>query len=187
MDVEEAIDRRRAYRSLKKVDVDEELIDELGEAARLAPSCFNYQPWRFVFVKSEDKLKEMEEVMSSNNDWTKAASLIVGVFAKKEDDCVVKKEREYYLFDTGMATAFMILRATELGLVAHPIAGYDEEKAKEVMNIPDGYRLITLVNIGEHSDEPNELMTEKQKETEKERPERKPLEEFVFIDEFEGD
>lgn len=185
MDVNEAIEERRAYRSLEKVKIEKELIDELGRAAQLAPSCFNYQPWNLVFVKSEDMLEKMESVMSENNKWTRRASLIIAVFSKKDDDCVVKG-REYHLFDTGMATAFLILRATELGLVAHPIAGYDEEDTKELLNIPDEYRLIALVNVGKHSEDINELLTEKQAEVEKERPERKELEEFIHIDKFDG-
>ncbi len=184
MDVEEAIERRRAYRSLEEVEITDELIEELARAARLSPSCFNNQPWRFVFVKDEEKLKEIESVMPPNNAWTKKVSLIIAVFSKEDDDCVVG-ERKYHLFDTGMAAAFIQLRATELGLVAHPIAGFDEEDTKELLNIPEDYRLITLINVGKHSDEMNELLTEKQAEIEKERPERKEIDEFVFIDGYE--
>lgn len=165
MDVKAAIDKRRAYRSLEEIDIDDELIDELGRAAQLTPSCFNNQPWNFVFVKSEEKLKELESVMSKNNKWINNASLIIAVFSKRDDDCVLK-EREYHLFDTGMATAFLILRATELGLVAHPIAGYDESETKDILDIPEEYKLITLVNVGKHAEEPNNLLTEKQAEIE---------------------
>ena len=186
MDVKDAIEERRAYRSLEEVEISDEDIEELGKAAQLTPSCFNNQPWNFVFVKDEDKLKELESVMSKNNKWTNNASLIVAVFSKKDDDCVVKG-REYHLFDTGMATAFLIMRATELGLVAHPIAGFDEEQTKELLGIPEEYRLISLVNIGKHSKEPNELLTEKQAEVEKKRPERKDLDEFIHIDNYEKD
>ncbi len=76
------------------------------------------------------------------------------------------------------------MRATELGLVAHPIAGYDEDKTKDMLDIPEGYKLITLVIIGVHSVEPNDLLTEKQAEREKERPERKDLDEFIHIDSY---
>jgi nitroreductase len=98
-------------------------------------------------------------------------------------DCVVK-EREYYLFDTGMATAFLILQATELGLVAHPIAGFDEDKAKEILKIPAAMRLITLVIVGVHQLTLNTLLNEKQTEGEKERPERLPLTEIMRLNKF---
>ncbi|MFP4051712.1 MAG: nitroreductase family protein [Thermoplasmata archaeon] len=184
MDVKDAIEQRRAYRSLEKFDVDEELIEELGKSAQLTPSCFNNQPWNFVFVKSEEKLKDLQSVMSKNNKWTNNASLIVAVFSKKNDDCVVKG-REYHLFDTGMATASLILRATEMGLVAHPIAGYDEEETKGLLDIPNVYKLITLVIVGKHTEKPNNLLTEKQSEIEKERPERRELEKFVHLDSYQ--
>jgi nitroreductase len=69
--------------------------------------------------------------------------MIIAVFSRVDYDCVIRA-REYYLFDTGMATAFITLRATELGLVAHPIAGFDENKAKDTLGIPDDMRLTTL-------------------------------------------
>jgi nitroreductase len=96
----------------------------------------------------------------------------------------VVKEREYYLFDTGMATAFLILRATEMGLVAHPIAGYDEGKAKEILGIPVDMGLITLVIVGTHLLPVNSLLNEQQAENEKTRPARLPLSEIMRINRF---
>ncbi len=94
------------------------------------------------------------------------------------------KGREYYLFDTGMATAFMILRATELGFVAHPIAGYNEDKVKEILQIPVDMKVITLVNVGKHSAQIKPALSEKQVEWEKNRPERLPLEKFVYLNQY---
>jgi nitroreductase len=179
MDVKEAIEKRRAYRSLSPIEITEDLIQELGKAAQLTPSCFNNQPWRFVFVYDKDMLIKMREALSEGNKWIYAASMIIAVFGKKEDDCDTKG-REYYLFDLGMACAFIQLRATELGLVAHPIAGFREEKVKEVLGIPEDMKVITLINVGKKSDTISELLSEKQIELEKERPKRKPLEEFVY-------
>lgn len=184
MNVKDAIEKRRAYRSLDPVEITDEMIEDLAKSASLSPSCFNNQPWKYVFVHDEENLNELYETLSNNNDWAYNSSMIIGVTAKKEDDCVIKGGREYYLFDTGLATSMLILRATEMGLVAHPIAGYSESGAKEVMSIPDEYRLITLVIVGKHSDEIKEELTEKQAKTEKKRPPRKDLEEFAFHNEF---
>ncbi len=180
MDVHIAIKERRAYRALDPIEVTDDLINELAEAARLAPSCFNNQPWHFIFVRSSEMLKQLFSTLSWGNKWIEAASLIVIVFTKKDFDCVMPA-REYYLFDTGMATAFLILRATELGLVAHPIAGYDEAKVKNVLDISEEMTVITLVNIGKHSDTNFELLSEKQTQVEKQRPSRKPFHEFMSI------
>jgi nitroreductase len=84
-----------------------------------------------------------------------------------------------------MATAFMILRATELGLVAHPVAGYDEEKVKDILAIPKDMRLITLVNVGKHSTTVSAVLSEKQKLGEKQRPERLPFAKFAYTNKYQ--
>ncbi|MEF8873716.1 MAG: nitroreductase family protein [Candidatus Thermoplasmatota archaeon] len=183
MELDEIIEKRRAYRSLEEIEITDETIEELAETAQLSASCFNNQPWNFIFVDDEEMLEKMENVMMQGNEWTQKASLIVGVFSRVEDDCEVQ-EREYHLFDTGQASAYLQMKATEIGLVAHPIAGFDEEEAKEVLEIPDDYRLITLIIVGKHSEDMVDILSEEQVETEKERPEREELDEFVHRNKF---
>ena len=179
MDVINAINERRAYRSLEPVKITEELVRDLAESARLAPSCFNNQPWRFAFVYKPETLNKLHAALSRGNEWAQDGSMIIVVFSKKEYDCIIK-DREYYLFGLGMATAFIMLRATELGLVAHPIAGYDEDGVKEVLGIPHDMTVITLVIVGKHSDTISPVLSEKQIEAEKTRPERLPLDKILF-------
>ena len=183
MDVKEAIEKRRAYRSLAPAMIDDTLIKDLAESAQLFCSCFNNQPWRYIFVRDADMLKKMHDALSPGNEWAKAASMIIAVFSKPELDCMIKG-RNYYLFDTGMAAAAIILRATELGLVAHPIAGYSPRKTKEILDIPNEMEVITLVIVGRHSDTLSSVLSEKQIQAEKERPERKSFQEFVYIDRY---
>jgi nitroreductase len=183
MDVKEAIKTRRAYRSLAPVEITEELIRDLAECASLSASCFNNQPWRYIFVYDADVLERMRDVMSKGNEWTFDASMIIVVLSKKEYDCVIR-DREYYLFDVGMATALMILRATELGLIAHPIAGYSPRKTREVLGIPDDVDVVTLVNVGRHSDEVSPVLSEDQARAEKERPPRMPLQKIMFLNRY---
>jgi len=186
MDVKEAIKTRRAYRSLAPVEITEELIRDLAECAALSASCFNNQPWRFIFVYDAAVLERMRDVMSRGNEWTFDASMIIVVLSKREYDCVIR-EREYYLFDVGMATAFMILRATELGLVAHPIAGYSPRKTREVLGIPEEMDVVTLVNVGRHADTISPVLSEDQVAAETERPERLPFEDIAFLNRYPAD
>jgi nitroreductase len=179
MDVKDAIQKRRAYRSLDPIEITDDIVNALAEAASLSPSCFNNQPWQFVFVYDKDMLVKMRDAISQGNVWTHAASLIIVPFGKKEDDCVTRG-REYYLFDIGMACAFIQLRTTELGFVAHPIAGFDEDKVKQILGIPEDVKVITLINVGKKSDTISPVLSEKQIGWEKERPKRKPVEEIVF-------
>jgi len=184
MDVNEAINKRRAYRSLKPVKITKDLIIDLAKHVQLSASCFNNQPWQYVFVYDKDVLSKMHEALSSGNEWAKAGSMIIAVIGKQEDDCVIH-DRIYYRFDIGMATAFLILRATELGFVAHPIAGYSPRKTREILGIPDEIDVIALVIVGKHSDKINPDMSEKQIHDEKQRPPRKSLNSFVFHNKYE--
>lgn len=183
MDVKEAIRIRRAYRSLDPVEITEELIRDLATCAQLSASCNNNQPWRFVFVYDTEMLLKMREALSKGNEWIHRASMIIAVLSKKDYDCIIG-ERVYHQFDTGMATAFLILRATELGLVAHPIAGFSPKKTREILCIPDDLEVITLVNVGKHAEIIYPILSEKQAAIEKKRPERFPLEKFVFLNRY---
>ncbi len=185
MDVSKAIEERRAYRSLVPIEVTDALIDDLARNAQLSASCFNNQPWKFVFVYGENELAAMHEALPRGNAWAKDGSMIIAAIAKREDDCLIKG-REYYLFDTGMAAAFLILRATELGLVAHPIAGYDEAIVKDLLAVPEEMIVITLIIVGKHSDEISDVLSEDQAVAEKERPPRKPLGDFAFKNRYGG-
>jgi nitroreductase len=186
MKVRQAIMKRRAYRSLEPIEITEEFIFDLAECAQLSASCFNNQPWRYVFVYDLKVLKEMHEALSPGNEWAKDASMIIAVFSKKDNDCIIK-DREYYMFDTGMATAFLILRATELGLVAHPIAGYSPKKVREILHIPDDMNVITLVIVGKHSAKISSVLSDKQREWEQQRPKRLSMRKIAYMNKYSGD
>ncbi len=183
MEFQDVVHARRAYRSLEPVEITDEIIRSLGEAAILAATCFNNQPARYVFVTDPAVLKQMQEAMSKANAWTQQASMIIAVFSHVDYDCK-PKGREYYLFDTGMQTAQLILRATDLGLVAHPIAGYDEDKVKAILGIPEEMKVITLVIVGKKSDTISPLLDEGQVEREGKRPERLPQHKFIALNRF---
>ncbi len=180
MDVKKAIETRRARRSLVPVSIDRETIEDLAMSASLSASCYNKQPWRYEFAAGGEKLENMFDALAKGNEWAKKASMVIAVHSKVEDDCLVAG-REYYLFDTGMATAHLILRAVELGLVAHPIAGFDEEMVKAAFGLGGEVKVITLIIVGKLADKIDPELTPWQKEAEEQRPERLPLEKFARI------
>ena len=184
MELRDLMEKRRAYRSLEAAEIDKNLVSDLAASASLSPSCFNNQPWRYVFVYEKERLGELFTALAGGNKWAHRASLIVAVVSTQEYDCRIKG-RDYYLFDTGMATAFMILRATDLGLVAHPVAGYDEGAVKDILGIPDPLTVITLLIVGKHAAEMNPELSEKQVAWEKARPERIAEEKFVFHNSYD--
>ena len=185
MDVEKAIEARRAFRSLDPVEITDDMVKELARCANLAPSCANFQPERFVFVYSKEMLEKMKPVFDKGNKWCHAASMMIVVFSEKTLDCT-SPDREWYLFDTGMATALLILRATEMGLVAHPISGFNAEMAKEILGIPKEMTVIAMVLVGKRSPNISPDLSPNQVKKETQRPERFPLEKFAFKNVFGG-
>jgi len=137
-----------------------------------------------VFVYTPEALERVKQALSPGNDWARRASLIIAVCGKKESDCIMKDGREYFLFDTGMATGMLLLRATELGLVAHPIAGYDPQAVKAALNVPEDISVVTLVIVGKHAETINSALNLLQAEAEKDRPPRLALEHMAFHNEY---
>ncbi len=189
VNVKEAINLRRAYRSFDSIEIHDELITDLAECAQVAPSCMNKQPWNFIFVRKPSQLEKIFQTLTPANVWVRRASLVIVVFGAKEDDCVLGPDgqRLYYLFDIGLAVENMILRATELGLVAHPIAGFNPEEVQKALGIPEEYLVVTLVNVGKHSEEINPDLSDNMKLGEKQRPPRKKIESFIHIDAYSAD
>jgi nitroreductase len=179
MEVQEAIEKRRARRILETRSIEREIVKELVDAIRLAPSCFNNQPWRIVIVHDDETLQKVKSALSKGNTWATRSPLIFVVASRAEDDCRLSDRRDYHLFSCGLAIGQMLLRATDLGLIAHPIAGYDPVEIKKVLGIPDEYIVITLVVCG-YLGTDSSLLSAKQLEAEKTRPDRKPIGENFF-------
>lgn len=183
MEVAEAIHSRRAKRVLQVKPVEDDKIDALVDAARLSASCNNNQPWRIVVCKGKDALEAIKGALARGNQWATRAGVILVVSARPPDDCQLSDKRDYYLFSTGLAIGQLELRATELGLIAHPIAGFDPLKAKEILGIPADYVVITFVIVG-YPGTDDSLLSDKQKALEPNRPERKPVGENFFLDKW---
>ncbi len=181
MEFEELVHKRRAFRALDPFDITEEFIKEIACITARSPSCGNKQSWRFVFVKDNQQLELLHAALSGGNYWAKDASMLIAVFSKPDLDCIIG-EREYYLFDTGMATLQLMLALVNKGLVAHAMAGFNEKIAKEVLNIPEEMRLITLIAVGKHSTDFENKLGEKHIEQEQIVSKRKEFDEFAYID-----
>jgi nitroreductase len=184
MEFSKLLEQRRSYRSLVPVSIDQSLIDQLTNAVKLTPSCYNKQPWRFLFIYDKDVLNKAFTVLSEGNAWAKKASLIIAVLSQKDFDCMLPDGRNYYKFDTGMATSILLLKATELGLVAHPIAGYKPGLIKEIFNISETMEVLALIVVGKKSVKINAELKDYQIESEKKRPERKENSEFIYINKY---
>jgi len=142
----ETLDAIRKRCSLKlhlsKKPVEPEKLEQVLEAARLAPSARNLQPWRFVVVQSDEAIDELVSgAFPESNQMLKNAALLILICAREEDD-MTRDGKPYYLFDAGLTVENLLLAATDLGLLTHPIVMFDEREVKRILEIPDDYRVV---------------------------------------------
>ena len=144
----ESITARRARRAITNQPIDRARLGVLLRAAHLAPSCANNQPWRFVVIDEEPTLAQVKDHLSGGNYWALESPCIVAVISRGDLDCQIPDGRDYYLFDSGLASMNLMLQATKMGLIAHPIAGFKAKPVKDVLSIPDDITLIALIILG---------------------------------------
>lgn len=177
--VHELIRRRWSPRAFDDRLVEPEKLLSLLEAARWAPSSYNYQPWSFI-IATKDNPEEYNRLLGTlvefNQGWAKTAPvLLIAVARTRNED---GKENRHAFHDVGLALENLVFQATDLGLAVHQIGGFDVEKARTVYQIPEGYEPATAVTIGYVGD-PQDL-PDGLKERELAPRSRKPLTEFVF-------
>ena len=161
--------------------VERETVLTLLEAARWAPSCFNDQPRHFlVFDGSDaDALERARACLSPGNDWALKAPMLMLSVARDTFEKTGKPNR-WAQHDTGLATENLLLEAVELGVAAHPMAGYDPERARSEFGIPRGYTPIAMIAIGHPYGGKLEQLDEKLRGKELASRERKPIGEIAF-------
>ena len=129
--------------------VEREKILTMLEAARWAPSCFNDQPRFFLVFDGTDAeaLARARACLVEGNAWALKAPVLMLSVARETFEKTGKPNR-WAQHDTGLATENLLLQAVELGLAAHPMAGYDAERARSEFGIPEGYTSIAMIAIG---------------------------------------
>lgn len=178
-----AIRQRRAYRALdEEREIPQEVLDRILTAGTYAPSCFNKQPWRLLVVNEAEARRRVHEHLSGGNYWAKKAPLYVLAVTRRDLDCDLEDRRTYALYDTGFAVMNMMLQATEEGLIAHPMAGFDDTGIKKSFGIPEQYIALNLVAFGYPGDESH--LNEKHLAAEHAERSRKPQEEVISFNSF---
>lgn len=148
METLQAISKRASLKTcLSTRDVEKEKIEKVLEAARLAPSAINMQPWRFIVIKGKENVKNVvTKTFGEVNHVVKEAPVLIIVCGNPSDDVIVDG-REYYLFDIGLAVENMLLAATDLGLVTHPMSNANEDALKALLGIPDEVRFVVATPL----------------------------------------
>ena len=150
------IKSRRSIRKYSDRPVEKEKIINMVEAARLAPSASNGQPWRFFAVNSRKKLDKIIDSTGIINKWTKSAPLIIvacstgGSISHLLGQTI--KGIRYDLLDLGIAVEHIALAATEMGLSTCWIGWFDERMIKKILDIPGRLKVISLLTVGYAAD-----------------------------------
>lgn len=169
---------RWSPRALTGQDIPQEDLMALFEAARWAPSNDNSQPWRFLYARRTQPAWPLfrDLLDEGNHRWAdKASALVVVVSAQKSEK--TGKPLQTASYDTGAAWMSLALQGHLKGLAVHGMAGFDHEKARRDLRIPDGYRVEAMAAVG-YPDSPDVLPEDLRK---RERPkERHRLDQFVF-------
>ncbi|MCC7571545.1 nitroreductase family protein [Candidatus Micrarchaeota archaeon] len=149
MNLDEIVNNRYAVRKYKEDSVSDELIDKIMEVVRLAPTARNTQSQKFYVVNSRDmkiKMKE-ENVFPHDFVYTAPTILICTVDATKYPDSN-EKSRKFGIMDGTISSAFLVLKAVELGLGSCYIGLIDEKKAAKVLNIPKEETVLFALTLG---------------------------------------
>ena len=128
-------------------------IKALFEAARWAPSCFNEQPWLFVYATEAEQRRELASVLVAKNQrWAAKCPLLLFVLARRQFK-EGGRENRHAPFDAGSAWMSLALQARRLGLYAHAMAGFSIKKAYEVLGVPEeDYHIMAAIAVGRKGD-----------------------------------
>lgn len=160
---------------------DDELLP-LFEAARWSPSSFNSQPWRILYAKRDTPEWDLfyDLLIDFNKEWCKNASALVvmvsrDTFEKNNNPSVT------HSYDTGAAWMSIALEGSSRGYVVHGMSGFDYDKARKSLNIPEGYTVEAMAAIGKRA--PKEDLPEEMQKMEAPST-RKPLSEIAIPGSF---
>lgn len=188
MDVREAINKRRSIRKFKPDPVSDDLLLQLLDSARLAPSGSNTQPWRFIVVKDTDTRQKLQTASYNQRHVGQAPVIIAccadirafGEFPERIDELIAAgalpaKTREVFVpslkkggmsadmkwhlliaatGNTDIAIEHIVLQAVELGLGTCWVRWFDDNKVKEILEIPNTIEIIALLPVGYPAEEP---------------------------------
>jgi len=153
----EIVEKRRAIRRYKKYDIPDEDLKKILEAARLAPSADNSQPWRFIVVKDQKTKKLLAR--PSTQTFIANANVIVAVLGDPSVSCCPTAQT-WITRDPMIATEHLVLAATALGYGTCWIANYESrprewvDEVKRKLKIPENIQVVVLVAIGVPDEKP---------------------------------
>lgn len=179
MELLKVIQERRSIRRYKTEEIPEEILMEVFEAARRAPSWANTQPWRFIIVKDKAIKTALSDTLTPNNPARQAileAPVAIVIVAKKGVSGFfggkpATDKGDWFMFDAGIVMEHIALAAWNFGLGTCHVGAFDAKKVEELLKVPEGFAVVEMTPLGYFDVTP------------KVTP-RRPLEELIYIDHF---
>lgn len=168
---------RWSPRAFDASPLSDEQVTSLFEAARWSPSCYNDQPWLFIYAHSEDDRKRFLPILvEANQVWARNAPLLIFLLCRKTFARNGKPNR-HAPYDAGAAWMALALQARKLGLHAHAMAGFNIKQAYDVLQVPeDEYDVMAAIAVGRRTSP--DILPDAAAANEKPN-ERKPLGEII--------
>ncbi len=169
----ELVKLRQSDRSYRKQAVEKDKIDKIIEAARMAPSACNAQPWKFIVVDDPSLLKDLAKAASAGvigmNLFVEQAPVQIVVVREKANFSSRIgsniKRKDYSLIDIGIASEHICLQAAAEGLGSCMIGWFDEKKVKQLLKIPASKRVELLITLGYPAKDTREKRRKSEEET----------------------
>lgn len=172
------IAERWSPRAFEDRPIAEDELMSLFEAARWAASCYNSQPWRFVYAHRGDPDFDtlVSCLMEFNAVWAQHAAVLL--IASAKTDHADGKPNSHAAHDLGQAMAMLSVEATARDIHVHQMAGFYPDKARELLGVPDGFQPITAAALGYLGDPAT--LNDKLRQREESPRERLPVSAFAF-------
>jgi nitroreductase len=147
MEFSQLIYTRYSVRAYKPDPVEEDKLTQVLEAARLAPTASNRQPFKLIVIPTAGREEELRKIY--NKEWFVQAPYVICACAMPEQAWVRHADQEnYYMVDIGIVFDHLVLEATELGLGTCWIAAFDPQAAREVLNLPPECVPVVFTPLG---------------------------------------
>ena len=152
MEFSELIEKRYSVRAYKPDPVEDDALHQVLEAARLAPTAANRQPFQLVVIPTAGREAELKRIY--NRDWFVQAPLVICICGIPAQGWIRRDGKNYTDVDVAIAMDHLILTAASLGLGTCWIAAFDPTATREVLGLPDDVEPIAFTPLGYPADRP---------------------------------
>lgn len=165
MDFFTLIESRYSVRAYSDRPVEDEKVELVLRAARLAPTAANLQPFRLVVVRTRGREAELRRLY--HRKWFSEAPVVIGMCSVPSEAWTRRDGKNYADVDAAIAMDHLILAASALGLGTCWVAAFDPDVARSILKLPDGVEPLSFTPLGYPADEPSDKV-------------RKPLADLVL-------